>query len=265
MKRFPELDYDEQRGSKPRCHLLTDGTRAEVAGRLTELAKPYGSVSKAFNWAPCGFDNVEEVQLHKPNGLISAETSRDLRRWWFDTPRGSGLFWDLASQCIVGTGSRARSGILLVEAKAHTGELKKEGKRLKSNTSRGSRRNHERIGQAIEEANVGLTGLTGNQGWALSRDDCYQMANRLAWAWKLASLGMPVVLVYLGFLDAIEMSDLGDPFREPLDWVESVKAHSKDKVPEDAWDRGWTMPNGALFALRIASVRQSLTSVRMAR
>ena len=52
VKWFPELDYDERRGSKPRCDLLTVGTRAEVAGRLTELAKPYGSVSKAFNWAP---------------------------------------------------------------------------------------------------------------------------------------------------------------------------------------------------------------------
>ena len=265
VKRFPELQYDEQRGSKPRCHLLTDGTRAEVAGRLTELVKPYGSVSKTSNWAPSGFDNVEELQLHKPNGLISAEASRNLKGWWFDTPGGSGLVWDLASQCVVGTGSRARSGILLVEAKAHTGELKSEGKKLKSNASAGSRRNHERIGQAIEEANGGLRCLTGSRRWAMSRDRCYQMANRIAWAWKLASLGMPVVLVYLGFLDAIEMSDLGDPFREPVDWVECVKAHYRDGVPEDAWDSDWTMPNGASFALRIVSVRQSLTSVRVSR
>ena len=97
----------------------------------------------------------------------------------------------------------------------------------------------------------------------MSRDDCYQMANRFAWSWKLASLGVPVVLVYLGFLNAIEMSDLGDPFREPADWVECVKAHSKDKVPGDAWDREWAMPNGASFAPRIVSVRQSLASVRV--
>lgn len=89
------------------------------------------------------------------------------------------------------------------------------------------------------------------------------MANRFAWSWKLASLGVPVVLVYLGFLNAIEMSDLGDPFREPADWVECVKAHCIGKVPEDAWDRDWTMANGASFAPRIVSVCHSLTSVRM--
>lgn len=258
MKRFPKLGCDEQRGSKPRCHLLTDGTRAEVAGRLTELAKPYGGVTKACNWAPSGFKNVAEVQLHRPNGLVSPATSRELSGWWFNTPGGSSVVWDLASQCVVGTGSRVRSGILLVEAKAHTKELKKEGKRLASGASSESCRNHERIGRAIEEANVGLRRLTRNQGWAVSRDESYQMANRVAWAWKLASLGVPVVLVYLGFLNASEMSDLGEPFHEPADWAECVKTHSKGKIPEDAWDRDWTMPNGALFALRIVAVRQSL-------
>lgn len=265
MKRFPELDDDEQRGSKPRCHLFTDGTRVEVAGRLTALVKPYGSVSRAHNWLPIGFDDVEEVQLHKPNGLIGAEASRELEDWWFETRGGSGLVWDLASQCVIGTGRHERSGILLVEAKAHTKELKSAGKKLKGNASAASRRNHEHIGRAIGKANLGLASLTGKQGWALSRDDCYQMANRFAWAWKLADLGMPVVLVYLGFLNAVEMSDLGDPFREHADWVECVKAHAKHKVPDDAWDRDWTMPDGALLVPRIISVRQSLTSVRLSR
>ena len=95
----------------------------------------------------------------------------------------------------------------------------------------------------------------------MSRDDCYQMANRFAWSWKLVSLGVPVVLVYLGFLDATEMSDLGDPFRERADWVSYVRDHSKGKVPEDAWDRDWTMANGASFTPRIISVNQPLTSV----
>jgi hypothetical protein len=45
------------------------------------------------------------------------------------------------------------------------------------------------------------TGLT----WALSRDWCYQMSIRFAWAWKLAGLGKPVILIYLGFLAYDEM------------------------------------------------------------
>ena len=263
MKRFPELNDKGQRGSKPRCHLFTDGTPAEVAGRLTALVKPYGSVSRTCNWLPAGFDEVEEVQLHKRNSLIAAERSRRLAKWWFEVPGGSGLFWDIASQCVLGTGRQARSGILLVEAKAHTAELEKGGKELKPGATSGSHRNHESIGMAIEAANVGLRSLTENQGWGLSRDDCYQMANRFAWAWKLASLGIPVVLVYLGFLNAIEMSDQGDPFCEPADWVECVKAHATHKVPEDAWDRDWRTPDGTLFVPRIMSVCQSLTAVRV--
>lgn len=265
MKRFPELDDKGQRGSKPRCHLLTDGTRAEVAGRLATLVKPYGSVSRTYNWLPAGFDELKEVQLHKSNALIADETSRKLEEWWFDVPGGSGLYWDLASQCVLGAGRHARSGILLVEAKAHTAELKREGKNLKSGASSGSHRNHEHIGRAIEAANVGLRSLTGNQGWGLSRDDCYQMSNRFAWAWKLASLGIPVMLVYLGFLNAIEMSDKGDPFCEPADWVECVKAHARHKVPEDAWDREWKTPDGTFFVPRIMSVCQPLTAVRVSR
>ena len=38
-------------------------------------------------------------------------------------------------------------------------------------------------------------------GLCISRDRCYQFSNRIAFAWKLVSLGIPVVLVYLGFLN----------------------------------------------------------------
>lgn len=265
MKRFPELSDRSQRGSKPRCHLFTDGSQAEVAGRLTALVKPYGKVSSADRWMPAGFDNVEEAQLHKPNALIPDETSRELKKWWFKVPGGSGPSWDMVSQCVLGSGSHAKRGVLLVEAKAHGAELEREagGKKLASDASRDRRLNHDRIGRAIEEANVGLRSLTGDPRWALSRDNCYQMANRFAWAWKLASLGMPVVLVYLGFLNAIEMSDEGAPFCRHAHWVECVKSHAKGKVLEGAWNRSWKMPDGTFFVPRIMSVCQSLTAARM--
>ncbi len=66
-----------------------------------------------------------------------------------------------------------------------------------------SKRNHAQIGRAISEASLGLKDTM--DGWNLSRDSHYQLANRFAWAWKLASMGVPVVLVYLGFLGAAEM------------------------------------------------------------
>ena len=265
MKRFPELGARIQRGSKPRCHLFTDGSRDKVAGRLTTLVKPYGSVSRTHHWMPAGFDDVDEVQLHKPNALIPDETSRELKKWWFKVNRGSGPNWDMISQFVVGSGRHAKRGVLLVEAKAHHAELEGEArdKELETGASSGKHRNHDRIGEAIEEANVGLRSLTGDPGWALSRDNCYQMDNRFAWAWKLASLGIPVVLVYMGFLNAIEMADVGDPFCRHADWVECVKTHAKGKVLEGAWNRSWKAPDGTSFVPRIMSVCQSLTAAKM--
>ena len=72
------------------------------------------------------------------------------------------------------------------------------------------------------------------------------------------------MLVYLGFLNAIEMSDEGEPFFEHADWVDCVKAHAKGKVPEEAWNRDWEAPDGTMFVPRIISVNQSLTAARLA-
>lgn len=69
-----------------------------------------------------------------------------------------------------------------------------------------SRRNHIRIGCCIQEAGLALSKET-RLLWSLSRDRCYQMSNRFAWAWKLTELGKPVILIYLGFLVCDEMQD----------------------------------------------------------
>ena len=267
MKRFPELSHKAQRGSKPRCHLFTDGTPAEVAGRLTALAKPYGSVPRTSEWMPAGFVHVDEARLDKCNALIADQTSRELKNWWFAKPGRGSPTWDLASQCVFGSGRHARRGVLLIEAKAHQAELEREsgGKKLEHDASSDSHRNHDRIGKAIEEANEGLRSLTGDQAWGLSRDSAYQMANRFAWGWKLASLGVPVVLVYLGFLNALEMSDESDPFCEPDEWMECVKKQAKGKVPEEAWGRDWKTPDGIVFVPRIMAVSQPLTASRVSR
>ena len=116
---------------------------------------------------------------------------------------------------------------MIVEAKAHWKELSEEGKKCDAKTNK---KNHDQIGVAIQEANSGLGDLGGD--WNLSRDSNYQLSNRFAWAWKLTQLGIPVVLVYLGFLHATEMND---PFLTPDDWKECLLAHSKVIVPEEAW------------------------------
>ncbi len=56
-----------------------------------------------------------------------------------------------------------------------------------------------------------------------------------AWAWKLASLGVPVVLVYLGFLNAGEMKDRGEPLSDARHWQNIVQNHSESVVPVSVW------------------------------
>ena len=79
-----------------------------------------------------------------------------------------------------------------------------------------SRDNHIQVGAAIALANEGLAKDT-ELNWSLSRDLCYQMSNRFAQAWKLTSLGKPVILIYLGFIGCEEMRDRSKT--APL-WIE---------------------------------------------
>lgn len=50
-----KLSARAQRGSKPRCHRITQGTRDVVADRLTALIHDWGIVSKSDTWMPLGF------------------------------------------------------------------------------------------------------------------------------------------------------------------------------------------------------------------
>ena len=65
----------------------------------------------------------------------------------------------------------------------------------------------------------------------------YQLCNRFAWSWKIASLGVPVVLIYLGFLNAREMLDQGEPFINHAAWKARLRSHAKSIVPEEAWGK----------------------------
>jgi hypothetical protein len=49
--------------------------------------------------------------------------------------------------------------------------------------------------------------------------------------------GVPVVLVYLGFLGPAGMKDRGEPFADYADWSRVVLEHSQNTVPERAWGR----------------------------
>ena len=234
-----KLDSNAQKGSKPRCHWLTHGTREQVAMRLTELIEPYGKVSANDHWMPEGFCDTQEAQLDKACKLLPKQEERDkLRDWWLAVPSNANTpNWDIASTCTVD----GNKGLLLFEAKAHAQELNKEvkGKNLSAPATMDSKRNHMRIGGAIQEANSALKNGTRRLWWKLSRDHCYQMSNRFAWSCKLAELGYPVILVYLGFLNAEEMGT--DIFGGHDNWASLVKKHSQPLFHESTWNKEWNV------------------------
>jgi hypothetical protein len=180
----------------------------------------------------CGM--AEEAKLGEAKTLLHASDRATLTSWWLVVSRNANTpNWDLASTCTIG----GRRGLLLVEAKAHPLELHNAEKgKSAPGDSDNSRANHARIEQAIREARDGLQQATG-MAWRISRDTHYQMSNRFAWAWKLAELGYPVVLIYLGFLRAADMGDLSIPFADEEEWAKLVRNHSETICPPDVWDR----------------------------
>jgi hypothetical protein len=248
----------ERRGSKPRCHLLTHGSPDAVATRLTALVAPFASVAPSDRWMPQGFEATDEATLPEAERLLSLDLRCELRRWWLVAPSNNTRTpnWDLASTCTI----EGRAGIVLIESKAHDQELIKEEtgrKNIEPPVSGNARRNLMRIDWAIRDASAALAEDT-RMAWALSRDWNYQMSNRFAWAWKLADLGIPVVLVYLGFLSANEMSDQGKPFTDAMDWQNVVKRHSQALFPVSVWDQRW-MCGGQPFMPLIRSLEMPLS------
>lgn len=255
MSWINELPRNRRRGSYPRCLALMEGDRVEVACRLTALVDIDGVEVPADSvWMPTGIPRqrvdgswdrtpIREAQLGKAEGFLDAEQRAAVTGWWLrvvanaNTPN-----WDIAATCTI----HNTTGLLLVEAKAHESELLIEanGKKLDAGCTDNSFKNHLKIGEAIAGAAAHLQRATG-WPWAISRDRCYQMSNRFAWAWKVASLGVPVVLAYLGFLNANEMPS---PFRSHEDWEESVYRHACGLVPKNAWNQTIAIGQASLHA-----------------
>ena len=262
-----QLGQNRRRGRRPRCILLMDGDQEEVAGRLTRLVGLQSDViiGGRDRWMPCGKpvqreDNSWDTQpSHEANlnGLaalfdcdarIRKELGDQLRKWWLAVPRGANTpNWDIASTCTI----KGQRGLLLVEAKAHSAELGESD-------SCGSRNpgNRERIRRAIAEAAAGLQVATGIP-WNMSPDGHYQLSNRFAWSWKLASLGIPVVLLYLGFLNAEDMTDRGQVFGSAGQWERSLRSHSGGVVDNRSWGQ-WIDIDGVPLLPLIRGIEQPL-------
>ncbi len=139
-----------------------------------------------------------------------------------------------------------RLGLLFVEAKAHEGELDWGGKPLADDASEGSVKNHENIATQIKTASESLDRLS--PGFNLSITSHYQLANRLSYLWKLASIGIPVALLYLGFLGDDELFP-NDYLRDEAHWLRVMGGYLESVVPQNFPERVYTLGDAPLVML----------------
>ena len=166
--------------------------------------------------------------------------------WWVDG-RGTRPTWDLLCHVLVSE----KPGVLLVEAKAHESELDWEGKQLQSTAKLASKKNHSKIASCIEEAQAAFQNRFDGL-FQLSIDSHYQLANRLAYAWKLADLGVPTVLLYLGFNGDKYFTH--DYIRDDRHWQRVMGGYIQGVVPHHFPERVHELGKGGSIQMLVRSL-----------
>ena len=201
---------------------------------LNMMLEPTGaSVGATDKWMPRGNADFAEARIGSLREHFLSRCVQDkICNWWLKHGKIANVpNWDFLSTCSFASGP----GLVLVEAKAHKNELKAKGKSHDALASKKSRENHEQIGTAIEEACCALRDL--GQAVNINRDSHYQLANRVAMTWKLASLHVPVVLVYIGFIGDQEIRDVGRPFQTDEHWLDVFTTHVQHILPKGFTER----------------------------
>jgi len=221
------------RGS--RKHVLDWVGQPRFLPELLTLAQPVPCcVTSSSRWMPMSHAEPAEARLDQfgPATFPDPQVWRDLGTWWLSQERGANTpNWDIALRCDI----QDRPGLILVEAKANVPELSESPKRLDPKATTASEANHSHIGQAIAEARLALE--PHSPGIRISRDSHYQLSNRIAFAWKLATLGVPTVLVYLGFLADTGIAGAGEPFRDERHWGDTFADHLRAVCPSPILER----------------------------
>lgn len=204
--------------------------------RLAEppLPRPVNRKSKA-DWSE--YDAETYLNRHSIPGWTGSLSSC----WWVKG-RGTRPTWDLLCHVLVS----GIAGLLLVEAKAHEDELDWSGKQLSPSAKLASKENHKQIGECVNEANAALNKLCDGL-FNLDINSHYQLVNRVAYGWKLANLGLPIVLLYLGFTGDTYFK--ADYFHDDLHWQRVMGGYLQGVVSQQFPERVHKVSNGSLQLL----------------
>jgi hypothetical protein len=218
-----------------RRHILDWVESPDFLETVRQWVTPQGfSVAGDAIWMPHGWNQPKESRLfERASPFLDAGRKDILRRWWL-AHEGNTPNWDL----IVQAAGRDGSALVLVEAKAKVSEFDCKSKRLLYRSEDLEARekttaNHRQIGRAIVEASNALS----SQGICISCEHHYQLSNRIAMAWKLASLGIPSTLIFLGFTGDREIAREGDYFADDNHWRHAFTEYLKGVLPIDLLEK----------------------------
>ena len=237
---------DQWKGSRLRCILLSGLPVSTISQKITRLIESSNANDLKvkireddFIYYPRGYLTPNEIRLGDVSPLLDDNIRKKLIKWWLDIDKDTSRQtpnWDFACSALINNDP----GLILIEAKAHQEELtKKDWCKAKSEKSKLA------IKLAIERANEKLDNI--QRGFALDTFSHYQISNRFAWSWKLASKGIPVVLIYLGFLETAEMKQ--KILKSHQDWVKIMHDYSEHLVPEQVWGNKLQTGKKAVYPL----------------
>jgi hypothetical protein len=114
-------------------------------------------------------------------------------------------------------------------------------------------RHHDQIGDAISEARGALSHFCSSI--SISRDTHYQLSNRIAYTWKLASMGIPTILLYLGFTNDPAWIRQKDQFKTQHNWMEAIHGYySEVGADELLAKKKVTLANGVSMHFLVDSI-----------
>lgn len=232
------MSEDRNRGSK--LHMQQFIQLPDLEGRMAALARCTGlTVSGVDNCHPNAANGSEMGLRHFCEMYLPYlyERGDPFFKWW--TPhRGKPPTYDLL--CTFGSGGS--EGIICLEAKARNKELQEPRPKLSSSDSQRREANSRCIRCRIEDAMAAIWDEHHpTPDWEGSR---YQLYNRLAWAHRLARLGVDVIVLYVGFTE--------DPCwpRDKIkagEWRKTVLDYAEGVLPPDFDDSHHRYGKGTLW------------------